>query len=657
MTGRRNDWRSDWRSVAKIQTLMRACCKKLVWWPAFLAYAIAFSGVLQAQTLPVIPDTPASVQSSPQTPDRSPPQILAFDIQIQAPPEVKDYLQRHMELQRYRELSDLDASELARLMIAAQDNVKDLLGTLGYFAPEIGLAVQDTPQNPKAARRVEITVRTGDAVKISQVNIDFVGEIAQDDSAQDQRSTIRANWALRPGMPFTQADWNAAKTQSLRLLTARRYPLGQILTSLADIDPDANTAVLSVTLESGPLYLLGDVKVTGTQRFDAQLVSRLARLKPGTDYDQAQLLEAQQRLSDSGFFDSVYVSLDTAAGTASRAPVLIQLREARLQKIVLGVGVSTDSGPRLSVEHTHNQVPGIGWRAISRLSLDRATRSLGSELTSPPDESGWRWVTSALIQSQASGSFDVNSQRLRLGRTKGGEQIDRNFYFQYDRARISGSNGLEATDSPRSADAISANYALTQRKFDSLPFPSSGYGLGGELGGGVTLGGNRQPYLRGQVRWLGLVSLADAESGARARLRAGRVALRAESGVVLARTGAGLPSTQLFLTGGDTTVRGYAYRSIGNELASGAIAPGRYLAAGSVEWQRPIVVNDKLTDWENTVFMDAGAVADTPGELRAKVGVGVGARWKSPVGPLQIDLAYGVAVKKLRLHLSVGFTF
>jgi translocation and assembly module TamA len=324
------------------------------------------------------------------------------------------------------------------------------------------------------------------------------------------------------------------------------------------------------------------------------------------------------------------------------------------------MGISTDSGPRLSLEHTHNQVPGIGWRAISKLSLDRATRSLGSELTSPPDESGWRWVTSALLQSQKSGSFDVNSQRLRLGRTKGGEQIDRNFYFQYDRARVSGTAGADAADSPggpRSADALSANYALTQRNFDSLPFPSRGYGLGGELGGGVTLGSNRQPYLRAQVKWLGLVSLAGADSGARATLRAGRVALRAEGGVVLARTGAELPSTQLFLNGGDTSVRGYAYRSIGNELASGAIAAGRYLAAGSVEWQRPIVVNDKVTDWESTVFIDAGAVADKPGDLRAKVGVGAGARWRSPVGPLQIDVAYGVAVKKLRLHLSVGFTF
>jgi translocation and assembly module TamA len=92
-------------------------------------------------------------------------------------------------------------------------------------------------------------------------------------------------------------------------------------------------------------------------------------------------------------------------------------------------------------------------------------------------------------------------------------------------------------------------------------------------------------------------------------------------------------------------------------LPSGQTAAGRYLAVASAEWQRPITVNNKLTAWESVMFVDAGAVADKPSELRARVGVGAGARWKSPVGPLQIDLAYGVAVKRLRLHLNVGFTF
>jgi translocation and assembly module TamA len=113
----------------------------------------------------------------------------------------------------------------------------------------------------------------------------------------------------------------------------------------------------------------------------------------------------------------------------------------------------------------------------------------------------------------------------------------------------------------------------------------------------------------------------------------------------------------MFLTGGDTTVRGYSYRQIGTVRSDGQIVAGRYLGVMSLEWQRPFVYNDKLTEWESTVFVDAGAVADKPGELKPKVGVGVGARWRSPVGPVQADLAYGVDTKKFRLHFRLGFTF
>jgi translocation and assembly module TamA len=126
---------------------------------------------------------------------------------------------------------------------------------------------------------------------------------------------------------------------------------------------------------------------------------------------------------------------------------------------------------------------------------------------------------------------------------------------------------------------------------------------------------------------------------------------------VLARDSAVLPSTQLFLTGGDSTVRGYAFHDIGVRSASGQTTAGRFMVNGSAEWQRPILINGRASDWESTVFIDAGSVADSRADLQARVGVGVGARWKSPVGPLQIDLAYGVTPRKLRLHLTVGFTF
>ena len=618
--------------------------KRLVGVPAFFILMTAAAGAVHAQAAPsgAVAAAPAATSVTPGA--------HAFEIEIMAPKPVQHYLLSHIALKRYQSLTDLDTSELARLVSAAEPDVRDLMGTLGYFSPVIKLDLQETPDDRRSPRLVLITVQPGEPARVSNVTLTFAGPIASDDAAAAQRRAIRASWPLRTGMTFTQAAWDAAKTQALRALTMQRYPAGRLVSTRADIDPDTATARLSVTLDSGPRYRLGPLQISGTQRYGNDLVLHLARLAPGADYDQAQLVAAQRRLSDSGYFNSAVVTLDTS-GDPTAAPVLVQVQEAKLQKIVLGIGASTDSGARLSVEHTDNKVPGIGWRAVSKLSLDRVTKSIGTELTAPPDDDNWRWVTSALVQRELSGSLDVTSQRLRAGRTQIGERFDRSYYLQYDRAQPGEQDGSTA------AQALSVNYAWTQRNFDAVPFPSRGYGLAAELGSGVTLGSDHQPYVRTDVRWLGYVPLASAREGSRASMRAGRIELRAEGGAVVAREQANLPSTQLFLTGGGTTVRGYGYRSIGSVLPNGQIVAGRYLAVGSVEWQHPITVNDRLTEWENTVFVDAGAVADKPSELKGKVGIGVGLRWKSPVGPLQMDLAYGVAVKRLRLHLSVGFTF
>jgi translocation and assembly module TamA len=113
----------------------------------------------------------------------------------------------------------------------------------------------------------------------------------------------------------------------------------------------------------------------------------------------------------------------------------------------------------------------------------------------------------------------------------------------------------------------------------------------------------------------------------------------------------------LFLSGGDNTVRGYALRSLGVLQADGSVNPGRVLGVGSVEWQRPWLVQSQRSAWEQTFFVDVGAVADRAQALTAKVGVGTGVRYRSPVGPLQLDLAYGVATHRLRLHMTLGFRF
>ena len=120
---------------------------------------------------------------------------------------------------------------------------------------------------------------------------------------------------------------------------------------------------------------------------------------------------------------------------------------------------------------------------------------------------------------------------------------------------------------------------------------------------------------------------------------------------MFASTRTGIPFAYMFRTGGDQTIRGYAYESIGINLG-GAVASARYLALASAE------VTHWFTDvLGGAVFVDVGDAFETVESFDAKWGYGVGLRVRSPIGPFRVDVAYGQAVKKYRLHFSVGFAF
>lgn len=606
------------------------------------------SNVQQTAPPPAPPPENIAPVDTPQGsvgPTSAEPEVTAFDITVRAPTAVREMLEKHLELQRYRAVTDLDEAELERLMVLAERNVRNLVGTLGFFSPDIRIT-REGGVNERPV--IVVAVEPGQATVIGPVALSFAGDIADspDSDAIAQRREIERDWRLPTGQPFTQDGWSSAKTQALRQLVARRYPAGRLAGSLADVDAPNHTASLRVDLDSGPLYRLGPMQVSGVERYDPVLVPRLARLNQGEVYDQNRLVEAQLRLASSGYFDSAYVFINPEDDPLA-VPVQVQVREAKLQKIILGVGVTTDSGPRASVEHTHLRVPGTGWRATTKLQLEKKSPFAQTEWTSIPDEANWRWGVLGRVERLNDEELITQAQRLRFGRSQIGDRIDRNIYLQYDRASVKGA-GLADNSASAAGDgsALTANYVWTGRYFDTLPFPSRGYALGVELGAGTTLGQDRQPFTRTVGRWLGIKPL-----------ESGRIAMRAEAGAVLAKDAANIPATQLFRTGGDNTVRGYGYRDIGIALANGVIGPGRFLAVGSVEWQRPITLKGRSGEFEHTVFIDAGAVADKVQDLKPSFGIGSGVRWKSPIGPLQIDLAYGLKAKQARLHISVGFVF
>ncbi len=566
----------------------------------------------------------------------------AFALIVVAPEPAGSTLIRHLELGRYREVPDLDEAELERLLGLARRDAQRLLGTLGFFNPQIDL-VRDTSTHPP---HVTMRVDPGPATTVGAVRLDFEGDITTradaDDGARAQREAVRAGWILTPGQAWTQDAWDAAKALALRTLVTRRYLRGRIAHSQARVDAQAARVDLGLRLDSGPAFFLGPLQVLGIERYDPQLVPALARLAPGSAYDEEQLAQAQRRLTRSGYFDSAFVHVDPESDPQA-APVQVSVREAPLQRLALGLGLTTDRGLRASMEHRHNRVPGIDWRAVSRLELENKAPLAQTEWTALPDARGWRWNLLARAERIRDDAQTTRAQRLRIGQTLEDEPIDRQASLQLDRARVRDAAGLPRADTG-DGSALAASYLWTGRYFDRLASPRRGHGLGLEAGLGVTLDGHRGLFQRTVVRGLWLLPRAQ-----------GRLQLRAEGGAVLAPAKIRVPSTQLFRTGGDTTVRGYGFRAIGVQRPGAPPSPGRYLATASVEWQRPLRAG--ASAWEQTVFADGGLVADRGSQRRPSVGLGTGLRYASPVGPLQADLAYGLRTRRLRLHLTVGVTF
>ncbi|KQP39689.1 autotransporter assembly complex family protein [Pseudorhodoferax sp. Leaf274] len=581
-----------------------------------------------------------------------------FTVEVRGPDPARELLDQHLDLQRYRRLDDLSVAEISRLMAAAEPNARQLLGTLGYFTPTLTLELLDTPGGERADHAVVVTVEPGPRTRVGEVKLGFSGAIAAENpQAERRRNALERNWSLRSGAEFTQSGWDGAKSAAQRQLTARRYPLGRIADSRAQIDADRQLADLGVQFDSGPAYRFGDLQIRGSERYSPLNAVRIAQLPTGQEYDQQKLLDTQQRLASSGFYESVFLTLDTEGTDPQNVPVIAQVREAPLQKLVFGVGYTTDAGPRLSVDHIHNKIPLLDWRAVSRLSLDNENKSLGTSLFGLLDERLWRWFGSGLVQRERSGSFDVLSGSLRYGRSKSTDHIDRSWFAQYDYARSSGA------DAPPPASTVSMNWGWTGRYFDNNSRPRRGQGLQLEVGVGTTLLGGQYPYTRTVARWLGYVPLyqvrasSGTDTGTDTRARRARLQLRAEAGAVVAPDAAQIPSTQLFLTGGDTTVRGFGYRKIGASYVNDTTVAGRYMAVGSMELQHPVVWNGALTDFEAVAFVDTGSVADRAADFQYKVGAGGGMRWYSPVGLVQADIAHGFGEGGISIHLRLGFTF
>jgi translocation and assembly module TamA len=573
---------------------------------------------------------------------------LGVKIEINAPGELKTLLDRHLDLVRLGRLAreDVDDTEWSRLIDAAPQQVRDLLQTEGYFAPTVSLE-RAPGRGAGQPDLVRLTVVPGTRARVSRFTLEAEGALeraaaAGDAGARTTLEQLRKTWQLQPGSDFRNPAWNAAKAAALTRLRAAGYANAAWSGTGAEVDVEHNEVRLFLVADSGPLFRYGALQIEGLATQDIDTVRHMVNAAPKAPVTEALLLDFQERLQKSGLFENISVTLDTDATRADEAKILVRLSEAPLQVYTFGVGVSANTGPRASVEHTYRRV--FGYPAImhNKVEYGAQRKAWDGELSSQPQAGLYRNLLGAAVEQLDSSTDTVLSQRIRLGRTQDTQRLERLYYLEEERSLRHTFDGVVHTK----AIATSLNYHGVWRELDSIVLPTQGFSFSGQVGGGWSHGSDATsgPFARVYARLTGYLPVGQAWYG-QARIEFGKVFLRSDMVV---------PESQQFRAGGDDSVRGYGYRSLG-PVVDGSVGSGNVLATGSLELARPI--SNALPSLWGAVFVDAGNAGNSLRGLKPVVGTGVGLRWRSPVGPLRIDYAYGRSVHKARIHFSVGIAF
>lgn len=594
-------------------------------------------------------DEAAPESGAPARRRRLPP--LVWQLKVEAPEPLDELLTSYLDLARFeRELAQdqslrISRNELRRLVISAPEQARALLEAQGYFGAQFTTSVADEV----AGQPVVVTLKVvpGEQTRISKVQFVYEGELDNRLSAGEARAqtlvdNMAAEWGLPEGEVFRQSTWSSAKNAALAHLRADGYPNASWSGTSVTVDATARTAKLFLVADSGPAYAFGDIRVEGLSRQPASAVVNLAPFKKGDPYQETLVLDWQERIQKLNLFENLFVSTDYDPAQAKAAPVLVQLRELPLQSATAGIGASSDTGPRVSAEHLHRNVFGLDWQAKTAILLGRRNSRGQLDLTSHP----WPGRVRGLFSAQASYLLDDDdaetvSQRVRVGLLHEGERRERTDYIEYQHASVTSKSKQIVSN----ATALSGTSQWIFRDVDNQILPTRGSTTLAALTLGQTYSALDEtgPFVRAYGRLTAYQPLP-----ANWYLTA-----RAELGQVFAGDQVSVPDTLLFRTGGDESVRGYAYRSLG-VLRDGVIVGGRALATSSVELAHPIL--KRMPSLWGAVFVDVGDAADRMGDLRPNVGYGVGVRWRSPVGPLRLDIAHGTESKQWRLHFSVGIS-
>lgn len=543
-----------------------------------------------------------------------------------APEEKTETLLSGLSIVQQQASSRLSAKRIQRLHEQAADELSQMLAVYGYYNATITSKLEQTDDKWLASYQLNL----GEPVKIENVTVTIEGEALQD----KRFKTFLSGFPLKTGDVFNHESYESAKKSLLRLAAERGYFDGELTEHKVEINLAKNSADIQLAYRSGARYVFSDIDFPSTV-VSNDLLLRLTPIKQGAPYLASNVLKLRSNLTNSGYFKAVSVTALIDERRDGEVKLDITLEPEAKYRYSAGLGFGTDSGARASLGWENRYVNNQGHRFSAGAKFSQIGNSMSTDYQMP----FWSPSISDVGFNAEFKNKDTDSSQSRSFAMGSYYKTERWGWNETGAIKLLNEN-FDVSQDDNTSVLLIPSIAWSRTWADDTIYTRQGGRLSLSLSGASESILSDTTFAQIVLRGKYIQSITEN----------GRFITRGALGATEVTDFTKLPSSLRFFAGGDSSIRGFDFESLGPKGDDGQVNGGRYLAVGSVEYEYMLKGN-----WGVAVFSDFGNAIDTwhdPIEYSA----GVGIRWRSPIGLIRFDVAKGLSDPggSIGFHVVIG---
>ncbi len=540
-------------------------------------------------------------------------------------------------------------ARLDYLLRVAEDETREALEPFGYYSPDIAIAdsAAGAAVADDAPVSVTISVRIGEPVRVRSAALAIEGDGDDDRYLKEELDAFTP----KVGDVFEHARYEQSKAFITRRLAERGYFDADFAARRVEVTRAERAADIDLRWNSGDRYDMGEMIFDQGPKpiIRESLLREFIYWEEGDYYHQGRLDRLRKSLTGLDYFSRIDIEPSPEDAVDGRVPVTVRLTPAKRSIYSVGGSFGTDSGFGVSLGLERRYLNSRGHKALAQLDYAEKRKTLTLQHRIPAF--AWRdgWYTTSL-QAYDEQTEYIDTRRYEAVFSRSGQynrelNLVASVHALQERWAYAIDDRLRPVRLYRQSTYLYPSLVAEYVKADDRIHPRNGFGGTATLRGGLEGAGSDANFLQLHVRGSWFRGL-----GERSRLIA-----RGEVGATFTDALAEIPPTLRFYAGGDRSVRGYDYREIGPRIRP--VAGGKAFAVGaknvataSLEYEQ--YFNDA---WGFAAFVDGGSAFDDQLD-RWRKGIGLGLRWKSPVGPLRVDIGHGLddPDASFTLHINLG---